>query len=389
MPIRNGTSYSGFVREHQQLNPGLYRQPDNKSYINQRIPSNDISESYLNIQKQPWQPHSAPNSTKGVRKFAPAAFFSRKKKTQEVPNTHGYATNDILDDDEDDTHIARLEDFDQESINPVFLGQLDDSQLNTVEDQGKYEKMYQRRVEYILSHYEKPPAYPGSKKDNNTLSKQGEQIPPRLDQDTPLLKQLLKDKQLTDNTSMNNFCQVSPSHRNHQFDTKPQGDKLVTRTQNNPLIKTENPKELFEKRQQHYMFKIKEIDDTNLPVNNHDRDAISEIVYPAKDYEFNQSLQKPTPMSMSASVPDLSMNKTKHMENINFQTTPRKKPRGLFVCCFEYTLLALITPFNTCVYYAKTKFANTIKGFYEKMKWNALESSTNSPCFWFYVSDNG
>ena len=82
------------------------------------------------------------------------------------------------------------------------------------------------------------------------------------------------------------------------------------------------------------MYKIKEIDHTSLSVNDHNRDAISDIVYPAKDYEFSQSLQKPTPMSMSASVPDLSMNKTKHIENVNFQTTPRK-PRGLLIVYYD------------------------------------------------------
>ena len=78
------------------------------------------------------------------------------------------------------------------------------------------------------------------------------------------------------------------------------------------------------------MTKINEIDHEHANNASHqipDRDAISEIVYPAKDYELHQLERPPNKMHMSASVPDLSMNRTKNIENTKFSTTSRK-PRG-------------------------------------------------------------
>ena len=349
--LKSGTSYSGFLRQQQQEHQqqrgqqqgyqNIYQQPLNhKQFSNREITSSEISESYVNSQNLGWRqpPHpqqtsSAPNSTKGVRKFTPA-FFLRKKKSPETQMEHGVETRDI-DSEEDETDIARFEDFDQKSLNRVYLGQLDDSQLNTVEEQGPppYDKMYQRRLEYILSHYEKPPPYPGFKKEKKM--KQAEQISSRLDQNTPLLKQLLNDNQLTDNSSMINFMQTGPAADSQrlpyqQYQKQNQNDKLVSRTQNNPSIKSENSKDLYEKRTQHYLTKINEIDHEHANNASHqipDRDAISEIVYPAKDYELHQLERPPNKMHMSASVPDLSMNRTKNIENTKFSTTSRK-PRG-------------------------------------------------------------
>ena len=275
---------------------------------------------------------SAPNSTKGNRKFAPAFFSRKKNKKQETHIEHGVETRD-MDSDEEDTEIARFEDFDHGSIDPVYLGQLDDSQLNSVEEQeAQYDKIYQRRVDYILSHYERPPPYPGTNKERKV--KQTGQIisPSQLDQNTPLLKQLLKENQLNDNSSMVNFMQAPPHyHRNSNVNPRNfQGDNLVLRTQNYPVQKSETSRELYEKRKQHYMARINEIEHIHTPMTNHqarDRDAISEIIYPAKNYDFHQ-LQRPiNKMQMSASVPDLSMNNTKNFDNDSFSTTARK-PRG-------------------------------------------------------------
>eukprot|EP00111_Clytia_hemisphaerica_P006611 TCONS_00019154-protein len=346
--LKSGTSYSGFLRQqqqqkrdqhrgHQQAYEHIYQQPLNpKQFLNREITSSEISESYVNSQNLGWrqqphpqQPSSAPSSTKGVRKFTPA-FFLRKKKSPEAQIEHGVETRDI-DSEEDETDIARFEDFEQESINRVYLGQLDDSQLNTVEEEGPppYDKMYQRRLEYILSHYERPPPYPGFK--NEKKFKQAEQISSRLDQNTPLLKQLLNDNQLSDNSSMMNFMQTGPtdSHRipSQHHPKQNQNDKLVLRTQNNPSIKTENSKDLYDKRTQHYLTKINEIEHEHSNTVSRqipDRDAISEIIYPAKDYELHHLERPPNQMHMSASVPDLSMNNTKSIENTKFSKTSRK-----------------------------------------------------------------
>lgn len=322
-------------QQHHQSFPDLYR-PSNRE-----ISPIDISESYLSKKKPP-RPHqsSAPNSTKGNRKFAPAFFSRKKNKKQETRIEHGVETRD-MDSDEEDTQIARFEDFDHVSIDPVYLGQLDDSQLNSVEEQeAQYDKVYQRRVDYILNHYEKPPPYPGTNKEQKSKQKTAQTISTsQLDQNTPLLKQLLKDKQLNDNSrqlndnsSMMNFMQVQPHYRNPNLNQRNfQGDNLVQRTQNYPAQKAETSRELYEKRKQHYMAKITEIEHIHPPMANHqsrDRDAISEIIYPAKNYDFNQ-LQRPiNKMQMSASVPDLSMNNTKNFDEVNFSTTTRK-PRGM------------------------------------------------------------
>lgn len=338
-----GPSYPGILRnqQHHQSFPDLYRH----SVANREISAVDISESYLTNQQKPaWirhsQPSSAPNSTKGSRKFP---LFSRKKKKQETRIEHGVETRDMdSEEDEEDTQIARFEDFDHGSIDPVYLGQLDDSQLNSVEEQEEqYDKIYQRRVNYILSNYEKPPPYPGTNKQGKVKQAISSS---QLDQNTPLMKQLLKDsqlkdkqlndKQLNDNSSMANFMQAPPHYRSGGYNQRNfQGDNLVMRTQNIPTQKSaETSRELYEKRQ-HYMEKINEIEHSHPSMANHqsrDRDAISEIVYPAKNYEYNQ-LQRPiNKMHLSASVPDLSMNSTKNYDNVNFATTARK-PRGNFL----------------------------------------------------------
>ena len=349
----NGNSNPGILRsqQHHQSFPDLYR------HSNREISPIDISESYLS-KKKPQRPHqsSAPNSTKGNRKFAPAFFSRKKNKKQETRIEHGVETRDI-ESDEEDTEIARFEDFDHESINSVYLGQLDDSQLNSVEEQeAQYDKVYQRRVDYILSHYEKPPPYPGTNKEQRAKQTPAQTISTsQLDQNTPLLKQLLKDKQLNDNSrqpndnsSMINFMQAPPHYRNQNLNQRNfQGDNLVQRTQNFSVQKTETSRELYEKRTQHYMAKINEIEHIHPPMANHqsrDRDAISEIIYPAKNYDFSQ-LQRPiSTMQMSASVPDLSMNHTKNFDEVNFSTTTRK-PRGTLKYNFYYNT-AYIPCFN-------------------------------------------
>lgn len=329
-----------------------------KNYNIRGIPEFDVSESYLSKNQQWQQPTSAPSSTKSRRRFAPS-FLLRKKKTHD-PTRPSYVNVDI--EEEDETDIARLEDLtDRGSMDSVVIGHLDDKQLNKASDKN-FENVYQRRVEFILSHYQKPPPYPGKHSKaaggvsanvggsggsgggggfgNSGGLQQGSIIrassTPHLesDVDAPLIRQLLKDKQLTDNASMNNFWQAGPP-QNERGEAAV--DKLVSRTQNpgpNPMVNptTIDPKELFEKRKQHYnLITINENSQQqhhagfSPPTDEYNRDTVSEIIYPPKDYEENKLRSQA--MNLSASVPNLSMQYTDNMTNPGNFTTPRK-PRG-------------------------------------------------------------
>lgn len=339
----SGNRYGGYPQ--RQPFPNVYKPASyaTKHYNARGIPEFDVSESYLTNNKQWQQPSSAPSSTKSNRrKFAPSFLLRSKKKTHD-PIRRNYVNVDI--EEEDETDIARFEDFDQQSMDSVMIGHLDDNQLNTASDEN-FENVYQRRIEFILSHYQQPPPYPG--RNNRTDGFQGSLLrassTPHLenDVDAPLLRQLLKDKQLTDNASMINFWQAGPPQNERAGKGS---DKLVTRTQNVPNSMqnaSNNPKELFEKRKQHYnLLTISEnSQQTNVTLNKNNRDAVSEIIYPTNDYEGNNLRSQA--MNLSASVPNLSMQYTDNMANPGTFTVPRK-PRGMyctatvmFTACFLF-----------------------------------------------------
>ena len=168
------------------------------------IPARDISESYLSKRNVNLPPR-APNSSKGTRrKFAPS-FLLRRKKIQATNKNYG---NIDEYDEEDLTDIASYDDLVavQNGINPVILGQLDDSKINTTELE-QYDKFYRNRLHFVINNYRQPPTYPGhnSAKDKRTSTK----AKPN-NVDTPLMRQLLNDKGLNDNASMVNLLQASP-----------------------------------------------------------------------------------------------------------------------------------------------------------------------------------
>ena len=300
------------------------------------IPSTDISESYISSkQSHRLQSNSAPNSTKGVRrKFAPSFLMRRKKNNTGSQNN--YENIDI--EEEDVTDIAFYDDLvsEQESINPVMLSQLDDSQLSTIEVEP-FEKLYKSRMEFVLNNYRKPPPYPGTKREKRSTINTATQL--QGDVDTPLIRQLLKDKNLNDNASMNNYWQASPAHHS-QTPKQTQlensnftNDKLVSRTQEivsshakpNEYSNVLNSSELYEKRKQYYMQSLTNLkDDRETIYEESQKDTVS-AVYPAKDYEtMSQTKGIPT----SASVPNLSI----QTDFSNLNDVSRRQPRGLFAC---------------------------------------------------------
>ena len=287
----------------------------------QSIPANEISESYISS-KNSRQIESAPNSTKGTRrKFAPSFLLLRKKKNQ-AANTHDYQNVD----EEDFTDIACYEDLvaEQQNINPVFLGQLDDSQLSTIELEP-FEKDYKTRVEYVMNNYRQPPPYPGKSR-----NKQESKEPLQSAIDTPLIRQLLKDKTLNDNASMNNYWQASPASKQAAHLTNKSNDKLVNRTCNvvattGMLASSDsfNAGELYEKRRQYYIETINSLHQPSMQFDKHmvQKDTISEI-YPARDYEETAEVKG---ISMSASVPNLSIQQTGVKDT---RQVSNRKPRG-------------------------------------------------------------
>ena len=301
------------------------------------IPAKDISESYLS-KRNVNLPPMAPNSSKGSRRIFAPSFLLRRKKNQAT--NKNYENIDEYD-EEDLTDIASYEDLvaEQRGINPVILGQLDDSQINTIE-LDQYDKFYRDRLDFVINNYRHPPPYPGhnSVKDKRTSTK----AKPN-NVDTPLMRQLLNDKGLNDNASMVNLLQASPNRENHSgkqpsFESSniQITDKLVNRTQDivAKAINSENRMnilnagELYEKRKQYYINNFIGSNDRrekdNLTPNQ--RDAISEIIYPEKDYDIDNA-ERARGISASASVPNLSQ-QVQHVEL--GQRMPFRQPRGLF-----------------------------------------------------------
>ncbi|XP_057315020.1 uncharacterized protein LOC130656208 [Hydractinia symbiolongicarpus] len=271
-------------------------QSRNARYISDVIPANEISESYISSKQSGRS--SGSNSAKTIRKKFPPSFLLLRRKKNQSGNKHDYENIDI--DEEDVTDIAYYEDLvaEQESINPVMLGQLDDSQLNTME-QEPFEELYKGRLDFVLNNYRKPPPYPGKKSANSTANQLQNSA------DTPLLRQLLKDKNINDNASMNNFWQASPGHKPQNgsyLDKKSiSNDKLVSRTHD---IVTRPPAlnagDLYKQRKQYYFESMNNLQGNKVQ-KEFKKDTVSEI-YPAKDYEIDTE-RLPT----SASVPNLSV----------------------------------------------------------------------------------
>lgn len=283
------------------------------------IPPSEIAETYISSKHQR-QTVSAPNSAKGARKKFPP-FFLRKKKNQ----TENRIYENVEDEEEDITEIACYEDLvaEQQALNPVILGQLDDTQLNRIEVES-FEKNYNSRLEYILNNYRKPPPYPGTKNEPNSTpstatENKSKQTPTDVQNkvDTPLINQLLIDKQIHDNASMNNFWQVSPSHHVDQSKQAMEkvnkgNDKLVDSTKNR-VIKSKstelssilNAGELYEKRKQYYIETLSNFDEpcqSNRNKKVPTEDSVSEI-FPERDYD---DIPVSRNQALSASVPDLS-----------------------------------------------------------------------------------
>lgn len=332
-----------FLLDPQPSTSNEAQEPQKYVDDNKLIPANEISESYL-PKKYSQRPNSAPNSTKGVRRIFAPSFLLRRKKNQDS-SKHDYVNINELN-EEDLNDIACYEDLvaEQQSINPVMLAQLDDSQINNIE-LDRYERFYKNRLDFVLNNYRQPPPYPGNKAKKQIPVETTSKTNSKPTTDTPFINQLLNDKQLNDNASMNNFWQASPKHKQfnqplsqkesqtHQMST----DKLVSRTHD--LVKKSailnenkvNANELYEKRKQYYMDNFNHLKEENNYMNNQ-RDTISEIIYPEKDYDLeNHNSNKG--MSMSASVPNLSSKQQGSEQNLQ-RNFPSRQPRGEYTCFF-------------------------------------------------------
>ena len=285
-----------------------------------KVPTQEITESYIssNVQNVVQPKHNR-------RRFAPSFLLLRKKKHPSINNCD---LNGIIK-EEDLTEIAYYEDIvAEQELAESATGQLDDTTLNVM-DLEACEREYKARMEYIMKNYRHPPPYPSKKNDKpNVISKPVT--------DTPLISELLKETQLKDNSSMNNYWQSSSSLHQGVPEVKKKlsfSDQLVKRTKekivlahNNNVSQYLNADEVYEKKQNYTKSSFGYND--AIHKLSKDRETMS-AVYADQDYKHNNC--KGMGMRACSSVPNLSM---QHESSLNAmlcdQRIQQKQPRGDF-----------------------------------------------------------
>ena len=267
--------------------------------------------------------------------------MSRKKKNQAEHRTY-----ENVEYPYEDAEIATFDELaaEQQAINPVILGRLDDSELNKIEEETcADDEMVKKRAEFILNNYRYPPPYPGKSTvpvgggggggvRNTNVNLNAVKSAVKNNKDTPLLSRLLNDKQLNagddDNASMNNFwhthndTNLTKQQQQHSSNGEmimvgeKVNDKLVDRTNNHLFMKSKstmelptaisNSGELYEQRRQYYAETLSHFDEGNTPAGGqsmiqggavHDfrqQDSLSEI-FPERDYDIDEPIAATSP----------------------------------------------------------------------------------------------
>ncbi|XP_012554058.1 uncharacterized protein LOC101240885 isoform X1 [Hydra vulgaris] len=257
-----------------------------------KIPSDEISESYISNNC-----HNVVHQKNIRQRFSPSFLLLRKKKHPSVNNCD---LNGIIK-EEDMTDIVCYKDVaEHESTKSITMSQLDDTQLHVM-DLEACEREYKARMEYIMKNYRHPPPYQIKKQDKP-------KIPAA---DTPLISKLLKETQLKDNTSMNNYWQSNLTLDNDIPQVKKKlsvSDKLVKRTREQINLAHNN-----NNNNNYYNNNINKVSYFNVVDNmqrfSKDRDTMSAVY--GDQYNHNEAT-----MRGCSSVPNLSIQYENSLESI-------------------------------------------------------------------------